>query len=322
MHARKLAATFILPSALGLGPALLSAGCSNSVPSSADTATTNGGEIALDLSLASGSVLNTVTYTITGPGGYVKTGSIDVSRSATVSTTLGGIPTGAGYSISLAGTTTDESTSCQGATSFSFVAHQTTPVAVAILCREQTRTGSVAVNGTLNICPIIDGINAIPSEVFVGTPVTLQGMAHDSDAGPAPLSYQWTATNGTLSSATAQFPSFTCAAAGAATVTLTVADGDASPTCGDTSSITITCSTPKCWPSCNDDNPCTDDVCNPDTTCSHTTVADGSLCQGGNLKVKILGFNDFHGQISAGKLVSNRPVGSAGVLSAYLNAAH
>jgi 5'-nucleotidase len=36
---------------------------------------------------------------------------------------------------------------------------------------------------------------------------------------------------------------------------------------------------------------------------------------------KILGFNDFHGQLSSGKKVGGRPVGSAPVLAAYLEAA-
>ena len=36
------------------------------------------------------------------------------------------------------------------------------------------------------------------------------------------------------------------------------------------------------------------------------------------LKVKVLSINDFHGQISAGRRVANRPVGSAAVLAAYL----
>lgn len=36
------------------------------------------------------------------------------------------------------------------------------------------------------------------------------------------------------------------------------------------------------------------------------------------LKVKILSINDFHGQLSAGRRVANRPVGSAGVLASYL----
>ena len=40
-----------------------------------------------------------------------------------------------------------------------------------------------------------------------------------------------------------------------------------------------------------------------------------------NLHVKLLAINDFHGQLSAGRLVANRPVGSAAVLAAYLQAA-
>ena len=39
------------------------------------------------------------------------------------------------------------------------------------------------------------------------------------------------------------------------------------------------------------------------------------------LRVKLLAINDFHGQLSAGRVVSNRPVGGAAVLAAYLNAA-
>lgn len=39
------------------------------------------------------------------------------------------------------------------------------------------------------------------------------------------------------------------------------------------------------------------------------------------LRVKLLGINDFHGQLSAGRRVSNRPVGSAPVLASYLRAA-
>jgi 5'-nucleotidase len=38
-------------------------------------------------------------------------------------------------------------------------------------------------------------------------------------------------------------------------------------------------------------------------------------------RFKILGFNDFHGQLSTGRLVSNRPVGGAAVMASYLHAA-
>jgi 5'-nucleotidase len=43
--------------------------------------------------------------------------------------------------------------------------------------------------------------------------------------------------------------------------------------------------------------------------------------QADTLRVKLLAINDFHGQLSAGRRVGNRPVGSAGVLAAYLKAA-
>jgi hypothetical protein len=38
-------------------------------------------------------------------------------------------------------------------------------------------------------------------------------------------------------------------------------------------------------------------------------------------RVRLLGINDFHGQVSAGRIVAWRPVGSAGVLAAWLRAA-
>lgn len=40
-----------------------------------------------------------------------------------------------------------------------------------------------------------------------------------------------------------------------------------------------------------------------------------------SITIKILGVNDFHGQISAGRSVKNRPVGGAAVLAAYLHSA-
>lgn len=39
------------------------------------------------------------------------------------------------------------------------------------------------------------------------------------------------------------------------------------------------------------------------------------------LNIKILGINDFHGQISSGRTVKNEPVGGAAVLAAYLKEA-
>ena len=98
------------------------------------------------------------------------------------------------------------------------------------------------VNGKLNICPTIDGIGANPAEVEVGGAIALSAAAHDSDAGPSPLSFGWTATAGTLSDASARNPTFTCTTPGSVTVRLTVSDGDPAASCADTSVAQVPCS--------------------------------------------------------------------------------
>jgi len=214
--------------------ATLSSGCSNDSGSGSKS---DVGSIGLALELASGTMLNSVSYTITGPNNFSRAGTIDTSHSRTVSTVIGGLPTGSGFSIELNGTTTDGGTHCAGIAPFNVTANMTTSVSVHLTCHEGTRTGSVLVTGTINICATLDGISASPAEVFVGSSLALSAAAHDSDAAPAALSYHWTTTSGTLSSATAPNPSLTCTAPGTVTVSVAVTDGD----CGDTSSVTVTC---------------------------------------------------------------------------------
>ena len=76
-----------------------------------------------------------------------------------------------------------------------------------------------------------------------------------------------------------------------------------------------------CAAACDDGNPCTADRRDAGGACVHAPVADGTLCAGGHLRVKLLGFNDFHGQLEEGRRVANRPVGGAAVLASYLKAA-
>ena len=46
-------------------------------------------------------------------------------------------------------------------------------VNVHLLCQEAPAKGSVMVNGTVNICPAIDGLSASPGEVLVGGTIAL-----------------------------------------------------------------------------------------------------------------------------------------------------
>jgi acid phosphatase len=197
------------------------------------------GSIGLALTLASGASLNSVSYQITGPTS--KAGTIDLSHSTTLSAVISGLSAGGGYSIALNGTTTDGNTSCMGSGSFTVTAHQTTSVMVNLDCHEGAKTGSVSVNGVINVCPTIDGVSASPGEVLVGGKIALSGTAHDSDNGPSPLSYQWTASSGTLAGANTASATLTCTVAGTVTVTLTVSDGDPAASCADKSTATVIC---------------------------------------------------------------------------------
>jgi Calcineurin-like phosphoesterase len=209
-------------------------GC-ESTPNGGGNGTSNASAGSIALALAGGAIVNAFTYTISGPNSY--TGSINVANSSTVSATIGGIVAGNGYSLMLSGSSVDGQTMCSG-TSASFVvtAGATTPVSVTIDCHGPAKTGSVAVNGTINVCPTITSVSANPP---VGNTIALAASASDSDNGPQPVSYGWTTSSGTLSSATAQNPTLTCTAPGAATLTLTVTDGDAG--CPTSFTVPVTC---------------------------------------------------------------------------------
>jgi hypothetical protein len=199
------------------------------------------GEAHLAVVVQGGIVLNTVSYTVMGPG-VNQMGTIDVSHSSTISADLSGLPAGGPDTISLSATSADGKVSCSGASApFSVTAHQTTSVNVMLDCHETPHTGSIAVNGAINLCPVVDGVSANPSDIAVGFPASLAAVAHDTDSGPAPLAYHWSAASGTVSDPTSATPTFTCTVPGPVTLTVTVSDGDMNPGCPDSQSIVITC---------------------------------------------------------------------------------
>jgi hypothetical protein len=198
------------------------------------------GSVGLKLAIGGGLTLNSVSYTITGPGAFAKAGTIDVSNATQISGLIGGIPAGQGYSITLNGTATDGTTTCGGSANFDVVAGSSTTVTVALDCHQAPHTGSITVNGTINVCPRIDELSANPDSVNVGGTIALTGSAHDSDAGPSPLTYTWSASAGTIAGS-GTTATFTCTAPGTATITLTASDGDPSPTCADVLSASVSC---------------------------------------------------------------------------------
>jgi hypothetical protein len=238
MHLRKLKFSMLAAAALSGSSALVACSADQAQPAA------NGeslGSVGLDLQLAPGVALKTVTYTIIGPASFSKAGSFDVSQSSMIGTTIGSIPVGQGYSIALGASAVEGTSNCTGSASFNVVAHQTTQVAVAFLCHEAPRAGSVLVNGTLNVCPTLDAVSANPAEVLVGTAIALSASAHDADAGPAALSYHWVAASGSLSDANASNPTFTCLVPGSVLLSVSVSDGDPLSTCTGTAAVTVQC---------------------------------------------------------------------------------
>jgi hypothetical protein len=218
---------------------VLELACSSAEPTRGPAARGDLGDLGLSLT-AAGATIDQANYVITGPQGFTASGTIDVSQSSNLSALIGGIPAGAGYSITLTAASTDTTLNCAGSATFDVVAGQTAKVSVPLACHEAPRSGSVLVNGVVNSCPVVDGISATPGEVKVGSSLSLVAAAHDSDAGPAPLGYQWSAPSGTFSDATAANPTFTCSSIGNVTLTLAVSDGDAG--CATSASVAVSCS--------------------------------------------------------------------------------
>src|SRR6478736_2996312 len=239
MRHRKLQFSFLAAAALSTSAVLIacSADRSQSVPA-AETR----GDVAFELQAASGVTLNTVSYTIIGPASFSKSGSFDVSQSSKIGALIGPLPVGVGYTITLNANSVEGTSSCSGSAQFDVVARQTTPVPVSLTCHEGPRTGSVMINGALNICPTLDSVGANPAEVLVGTTIALSVSAHDSDAGPAALSYRWTAASGSLSDANSANPTFTCLVPGSVQLSVSASDGDPLASCADARTITVQCS--------------------------------------------------------------------------------
>ena len=227
---------------LTAGASVVVTGCTDGSWSSGSAAgSADVGGVGLALSLAPGVTVLSASYSITEPNGFSKTGTIDVAHSTTLSAFIGGLPAAAGYTIEIDATTADGATTCAGTASFAVTAQASTAVSVDLTCHEAARTGGVAVTGTINICPVADGVSANPADVAVGFPVSLAVAGHDSDAGPAALTYRWSAPSGSFSDPTSATPSFVCSRPGPVTLTATLSDGDATPGCSDALSLVVTC---------------------------------------------------------------------------------
>lgn len=199
------------------------------------------GTVGLELTIASGVVIDLVVYTLSGPHAFSQNGTINVANSSAVSAIIGGIPPGSGYVFSLTGTSTDGAFTCTGQSQpFSVQPQQTTAVVLALSCGAAAPdAGSVNVTATTASCPAIDQISVLPANAMIGGSMSVLGSARGLD--PTALTYSWTATSGTLSNTSVPNPTFTCTAVGSPMISLTVSDGSDAAGCTPTASVTVSC---------------------------------------------------------------------------------
>ncbi len=185
------------------------------------------GTIGMRLTLPGGEIINTLTYTITGPNGastLVKQDTLSVQNSQSIAFQVGGIPAGSGYTVKLSGASADGTVTCAGSAQFSVVAQMTTSVTALLQCNVGAPdAGSAAVSVQPFNCGVAGGVSASPSDTSVGNSVALTGTAVGVD--PGSLTYAWSAPSGSFSAPTAASTRFTCAVPGPVVVTLSVADG-------------------------------------------------------------------------------------------------
>lgn len=201
-------------------------GCSSASPSNGSAE--DSGRLGVHLDVAPGVTLNSVTYTITG-NGFTKTGSIDVSGAPMISGTIGGIPAGNGYSLTLTATSTSGAT-FSGSATFNVSASGTTSVTIHLKGSTKSGNGNVSVNGTFNVGPVIDELTVTPLQVFTGSSITLKSVASDPDNAPSPLTYYWSSTGGVLGDPIGANTTLSSDSPGSFDVKLTIFDGETSAT--------------------------------------------------------------------------------------------
>jgi hypothetical protein len=193
--------------------------------------------IQLELDFGGGVTLTSVTYDLTGPNGFVeRMGPLTVGSSDTVIGNFGSppLPAGMGYDVKVNGTATDGVSTCTGEVVFNMP--RPNVLQIPLTC-----TGIVSVSGTITVCPTIDSLEAVPSEVLVGSSIQLTLAAHDPDTAPAALTAAWSAPPGTLMNTSTTGATFTCTTAGSFVVSVSVDDGTPDMQCTDSASVNVVC---------------------------------------------------------------------------------
>lgn len=175
--------------------------------------------------------VDSVTYRVIDPAGdELLGGELDVTAADAEIAIDFAAPAGEGYRVYLTARTS-LGARCSAASSFDVAAGERSEVHVELAC-EQGLTSVVGTIVSTPSCPDV-ALSAPTLQARVGAPLSLSAGA----TGPGAPTYRWSASAGTLDTPDAAQATFTCASAGAVTVTLTATLGD----CSSSSELTLTC---------------------------------------------------------------------------------
>lgn len=201
------------------------------------------GSVGFALSVAD-ATLDMVDYTLSGPNQYLDMGSFSVAGAGkSFSHVLERVPVGMGYQLMLSATTSD-ARACVGTSSgFGVAPRESVDLPVTLSCEgRKINVGSVDIDATLNLCPVVLSSMTHLTDATVGTTLSLGLLGADENIQTSPLRYLWSATGpaGFLAHVTKAVATFTCKALGTSNIELTVDNGDEQCP-GNTLELSIRC---------------------------------------------------------------------------------
>ena len=256
---------------------LAALGCSTDTPQGDAS-----GSLSLDLVLADGVVINTVSWEISGNDMEPMSGMIDTSApGSTASVEVYGLPRGENYLVELEATSEDGEVTCMGSAEFDVEIGVATDVMVMLNCKLPLQFGDVRVNGKLNICAQLQKLVVSPLQTSIGNQIDLSATGEDEDGDS--IAYLWTGTGGAIADPNAASTTYTCGELGQQMITITISDDDFEH-CIDDWTVPVTCvEVDLCEDvDCDDGNECTDNDCDLTSgTCINEPIEDGAECDGG-----------------------------------------
>jgi hypothetical protein len=212
--------------------AIAVAGCGVAQDLPVDETGTDTGSVDIGFIVSGRLALSRMDFSVGGNGFGPAEGSIDLTnRSSNVSAYVGGIPSGTGYDVSLAGITDDQGTFCSGIALFDVVAPAPSRLDVSMICVNANTIRTVTRDGVAHTCPAVASVAAAEG----GANLTLSGSAYQFDE--APVSYLWEATSGVIATPDGAATTYTCGASGQQTIRFTAFDDF----CSDLALLDVTC---------------------------------------------------------------------------------